>query len=63
VGLDGDASLTLQIHVVQQLRFHITVRDGAGQLQNAVGQRRFAVVDVGDDGKISNALGFIFTTN
>ncbi len=57
VGLDRDAALTLQVHIVEQLLFHIAVGDRTGQLQDAVGKRRFAVVDMGDDGKISNALG------
>ena len=57
MGLDGDAAFALEVHVVQKLCLHVAVGDGAGQLQNAVGERRFAVVDVGDDRKIADVLG------
>jgi hypothetical protein len=53
LGLDGDAALALQVHRVEHLRVHLTVRQAAAQLDDAVGQRRFAVIDVGDDGKIT----------
>ncbi|OPZ73152.1 MAG: hypothetical protein BWY83_00249 [bacterium ADurb.Bin478] len=53
VHLDGDAPLTLQIHAVQHLVFHLIARHRAGGLQQPVGQRGFAVIDVGDDAKIS----------
>ena len=50
VALDGDAALTLQIHVVQ----HLTLRDldGLGALQQTVGQGALAVIDMGYDAKI-----------
>ena len=54
VGLDRDAPLTLQVHRVQHLRFHLAGLQGAGQFEKAVGQRRLAVVDVGDDGEVAN---------
>ena len=53
-GLDGDAPLPLQVHVVQNLVFHLPLRHGVAQLQQPVRQRGFTVVDVGDDGKIAN---------
>ena len=54
VGLDGDAPLPLQVHVVQQLVFHLPQGDGLGQLQDPVGQGGLAVVDVGHDAEIAN---------
>ena len=51
-GLDGDAPLPLQVHVVQQLALHLPLGDGAAGLQQPVRQGGLAVVDVGDDGKI-----------
>ena len=51
-GLDGDAPLPLQIHVVQQLGLHLPLGDGVTQLNEPVRQRGFSVVDVGDDGKL-----------
>ena len=54
MGLDRDAALTLKVHAVQHLRGHFTGLQRAGDLEEAVGQRRFAVVDVRDDGEVSN---------
>src|SRR5471030_783873 len=51
--LDGDAALALQIHRIEHLRLHLAVGQAAAQLDDAVGQGRFTVVDVGDDGKIA----------
>ena len=56
MGLDGDAAFAFEVHIVEQLGLHIAVGDGPGKLQDAVGQGRFAVVDMGDDGEISNAV-------
>ena len=54
--LDRDASLAFQFHVVQQLILHLTLLHGSGMFQQPVGQRAFAVVDVGDDAKIPNLV-------
>ena len=53
-GLDGDAPLALQVHIVQELVFHFPLGDGIALLQQAVRQGGLAVVDVGDDGKIAD---------
>ena len=52
MALDGDAALTLQIHIVE----HLPLGDlnGLRLFQQAVGQRRLSMVDVGDDTKIPN---------
>ena len=39
VGLDGNATLTFNIHGVQQLLFHITLFNRMGKLQNTVRNR------------------------
>ena len=36
---------------------HVAVGDGAGQLQQTVGQGGFAVVDMRDDAKIADVVG------
>ena len=54
-GLDRDAALALEVHVVEHLRRAVARADGAGQLEQAVGQRRLAVVDVGDDREVADA--------
>ena len=52
--LDGDAALLLEVHRVKQLVFHLARRDRARPMQQPIGKRRLAVVDVGDDAEISN---------
>ena len=56
VALDGDALLALEIHVVEHLRLHLALIERIGLLQQAVGQRAFAVVDVGDDAEVAYVL-------
>ena len=54
--LDGDAALAFDVHRVEHLRLHLAIRQAAAQLDDAIGQGRFAVVDVGDDGKVADLL-------
>ena len=54
VGLDGDAALALEVHGVEDLGHHFALGQGAGDFEQAVGQRAFAVVDVRNDGKIAD---------
>ena len=51
--LDGDSALALKFHGVKHLRLHLAIRKAAAQLDEAVGEGRFAVVDVRDDGEIT----------
>ncbi len=55
--LDRDATLALEIHRVEDLRFHLARLQRAGQFEETVRERRLAVVDVRDDGEIANELG------
>ena len=50
--LDRDAALALDVHPVEVLGAHLAVLHHAGLLQHPVGQRRLAVVDVGDDAEV-----------
>jgi hypothetical protein len=50
--LDRDPALTLELHRVEELIAHVALAHGLGQLQDAVGQRRLAVVDVRDDREV-----------
>ena len=54
--LDGDAALALDIHGIEHLLLarHFAVRQPARHLDQAVGQRRFAMVDMGDDGEVAD---------
>ncbi|MCY1552518.1 hypothetical protein D9M68_889180 [compost metagenome] len=54
--LDGDAALTLDFHRVEDLRRHFAVRQSAAALDQAIGQGRFAVIDVGNDGEVADML-------
>jgi len=51
--LDGDAALPLQVHGVQNLIGHFALGERPCSFQEPIGQRRLAVVDMGDDGKIA----------
>ena len=55
VRLDRDPPLPLQVHVVEHLVAHLSLGDGAGAFQQAIGKRRFPMVDVGDDGEVTDA--------
>ena len=56
LSLDGDTALSLQIHIVQDLRLHLSLGQKTCLLYNTIGQGRFTVVDVGDNTKISDVL-------
>ena len=55
--LDGDPPLALQVERVQELLGHVPVGHRGRGLQEAVGQRRLAVVDVRDDGEVADPGG------
>ena len=52
--LDRDPALALEIHRVEHLRAHVALRHGVGQLEDAIGERRLAVVDVRDDREVAD---------
>jgi hypothetical protein len=56
-GLDRDAALALQVHVVEQLLAELALGDRPGLEQELVGQGALAVVDVCDDREIADELG------
>ena len=55
-GFDGDAALPLDVHIVEDLILHDPLIDALGQLEDAVRQGGFAVVDVGDDTEIADVV-------
>ena len=57
VRFDGDATLALQVHVVEDLGFHLALGQCAGKFQKAVGQSGLAVVYMRDDREGSDAFG------
>src|SRR4029078_10573734 len=54
LGLDRDPPLALEVHRVQHLLAHLPLGHRLRDLQDAVGQRPLAVVDVGDDREVAN---------
>ena len=42
-----------EIHGVEHLITHVPLADGAGQLEESIGQGRLAMVDVGNDGEVA----------
>ena len=54
LGLDGDATLALDRIGVEHLRLHLARLQAAAQLDDAIGQRGLAVVDVGNDGEVAD---------
>ena len=55
-GLDRDALLALEVHRIEDLARHLARVDRVGQFEQAVRQGRLAVIDVGDDRKVAQAL-------
>ena len=53
VGFDGDAFFALEVHGVEVLGLGFTLGDGLGLLHEAIGQGRFAMIDVSDDGEVA----------
>ena len=56
LGLDGDPALPLEVHRVEVLRPHVARVDRPGELEDAVGEGRLPVVDVGDDAEVAEPL-------
>ena len=52
--LDGDAALALDVHGIEHLLLHFPLAEPAGRLDQPVGQRRLAMVDMGDDGEVAD---------
>ena len=55
LGLDRDPSFTLEVHVVEVLRLLVALRDHLRLVEQTIGQRALAVVDVRDDAEVANA--------
>ena len=52
--LDRDAALALEIHRVEHLILHLARREAAAQLNEPIGQRGLAVIDVRDDREVAD---------
>jgi hypothetical protein len=56
VALDRDPAFALDVHGVQDLVPEVALVHGAAVLDQAIGQRRLAVVDVRDDAEVANLV-------
>jgi len=54
LSLDRDAAFALDIHAVEHLLFHVARLDRTTVLDQAVGKRRFPMIDMGDDREITD---------
>ncbi len=54
--LDGDAALALDVHGIEHLLDHVALGHGSGLLDEPVGERRLAVVDMGDNGEVADIV-------
>jgi len=52
--LDGDAALALDIHGIEHLFLHLARLQAPGGLDQTVGQRRFAMVDMRNNGEVAD---------
>ncbi len=58
LGLDGNPALPLQVHGVEDLFGHFTVAQAAADLDKTIRQGGLAVINVGDDGKVTDSAQF-----
>src|SRR6266536_2173513 len=56
VRLDRDPTLPLEVHGVEDLVAELPVFDRPAALDEPVGERRFAVIDVGDDAEVADMV-------
>ena len=56
IRFDRDAALALDIHSIEQLRFHIAFVHSVRQLENTIRNRGLTVVDMRDNRKIADML-------
>src|SRR3546814_6374104 len=54
--LDRDASLLLNVHIIKDLSGHFSIRKATAPLNQPVRQCRLAMVDVGDNRKITACI-------
>ena len=54
--LDRNTTLALQVHRIEDLLGHLTIRQAAALLDEPVSQGRLAVINMGDDGKVTYML-------
>gem|GEM_PF-5763882 len=56
---NSNAALAFQVHGVQYLGCHFTIRQATANLDNTVRQRRLTVVNVSNDRKVTYVLHIV----
>jgi hypothetical protein len=57
---DSDPPLALDVHIIQDLILEVSLIDHTGNLNEAVCEGRFSVIDVCDDAKVTYVFhGFV----
>ena len=49
LGLNGDSSLALEVHRVENLVLHLAVGQASAELNHSICKRAFSVINVGND--------------
>ena len=57
LSLDGDAALLFQVHGIKHLRGHLALAERACKLEQSIGKRRFAMIDMRDDAEVADEAG------
>jgi hypothetical protein len=57
VGLDGDATLAFQVHAIQDLLHHFTLRERSSIFEQAICERGFTVINVRNNAEIAYETG------
>ncbi len=57
LGLDGNPPFAFDIHGIENLIFHFSFRQTATHLDEAIRKGRFPMVNVGNNGEISDVFG------
>jgi len=56
VSFDGYAALAFEIHCVEHLFGHLSFGERSSDLEQAISKRALAVIDMGNNGKVSDVL-------
>ena len=57
MGFDRDATLAFQVHAIEDLLHHFTLRERSSVFEQAICERGFAVINVRNDAEIAYETG------
>ncbi len=56
MAFDGNPAFTFEVHRIQELILHLALLYRMGGFEEAIGERRLSVVDVGNDTKVPDVV-------